>query len=181
MEALSGGMRRKVEIAKGLLSNPKIIMMDEPSTGLDPGARKNLWELITRLNREENITFVLTTHLMDEAEHCHKVGILDEGELVTYGTPSELKAEVGGELVEIQTDEPDAICELLSDNHNIDANILDDALYFEELNGHNLIPELMEELQGRFQGISVRQPTLDDVFVHFTGHRFEESGEAGSN
>jgi len=174
VETLSGGMRRKVEIAKGLLSNPDIIMMDEPSTGLDPGARKDLWEMITTLNQDEKITFVVTTHLMDEAEHCHKVGILDQGNLLTYGPPSELKSDVGGELIEIQAADPGAVRDMLEQDYDIHANILDDALYFEQSDGHNLIPELMEVLHGHIQGISVRKPTLDDVFVYFTGHRFEE-------
>ncbi|MCF7805865.1 MAG: ABC transporter ATP-binding protein [Candidatus Marinimicrobia bacterium] len=174
VEDLSGGMRRKTEIAKGLLTKPQIIFMDEPSTGLDPGARRNLWDIIKKLNQEQGITFVVTTHLMDEAEHCDSIGILDRGEIVVRGKPEPLKAEIGSELVEIQTDQSESVRDVLHSEYDIDSDSVDGTILFERADGHSLIPELMEKLSGKIQGIAVRQPTLDDVFLHFTGHRFEE-------
>lgn len=177
VETLSGGMRRKVEIAKGVLSRPEILLMDEPSTGLDPGARRDLWELIRELNRNDSITIVVTTHLMDEAENCDTIGILDQGHLVTIGSPGELKKSVGSQVIEIQTDHVDGVISFLKTQYAADFTTLENKVLFEHRRGHELIPELMEALASEVSGIAVRQPTLEDVFIHYTGRRFEEPTE----
>lgn len=178
-ETLSGGMQRKVEIAKGLLSRPRLILMDEPSTGLDPGARSDLWELVKRLNRDEDITFMITTHLMEEAEHCDTIGILDRGHLVATGEPEQLKREVGGEVVEITSQNATALARDFTRTFQIHPEVLSDRLRFESEDGHKLIPEIIESFPGQIESVTVRKPTLHDVFIHYTGHAFE-NGLAGT-
>ncbi len=186
-ENLSGGLKRRVEIAKGLIAEPKILLMDEPSTGLDPVARRDLWDLIRQLNEEEGITFIVTTHIMEEAENCSRIGILDHGVLVAEGTPNELKSEIGGDMVEIQTGNAQQFANDLQADYQISPQIVQQTVRFEKQDGHHFIPQLVEHFPGRIDGITVRKPTLEDVFIHQTGHAFgngeaatEQSGETTS-
>jgi len=176
-ENLSGGLKRRVEIAKGLIAEPKILLMDEPSTGLDPVARRDLWDLIKQLNRDEDITFIVTTHIMEEAENCSRIGILDRGVLVAEGTPNELKSEIGGDMIEIQTQDAEQFAQDLQTDYQISPQIVQQTVRFEQQDGHHFIPQLVEHYPGRVDGITVRKPTLEDVFVYQTGHAFG-NGEA---
>ena len=161
VEKLSGGLRRRVELAKGLLHEPSVLVLDEPSTGLDPGARLDLWTYL----REISVTSLLTTHLMEEAERCDRLGILDRGKLVALGTPDELKARIGGDVVTITTRD-----ETLAEATG--GAWIDGAVRIEVENGHALISRLVEEFGDRIDGIAMSKPTLEDVFISATGHRF---------
>jgi len=173
VETLSGGLQRKVEIAKGLLSRPRLVLMDEPSTGLDPTARQDLWDLVKRLNDEQGITFMVTTHLMEEAENCDMVGILDQGRLVATGAPDRLKNQIGGEVVEVKSGSPEKLAESFTQRYGIQSEVVHGSVLFESEDGHTMIPEIIESFPGQIQAVTVRKPTLQDVFVHYTGHGFE--------
>ena len=161
IENLSGGMRRRVELAKGLLHEPSVLLLDEPSTGLDPGARLDLWTYL----REISVTSLLTTHLMEEAERCDRLGILDQGKLVALGTPDELRARIGGDVVTITTADESLAAEA-------QGTWVDGTVRIEAPNGHALIPRLVERFGDRIDGIALTKPTLEDVFIQLTGHRF---------
>jgi ABC-2 type transport system ATP-binding protein len=164
-----------VEIAKGLLAEPEFILMDEPGTGLDPGARESFWDIVRQVNSQSRTTFLITTHLMEEAEHCHRVGILDSGDLVKTGKPDKLKKELGSELVEIQSGEVQQLAQSLESAFDIQGKIIDDGFFFQHESGHRLIPKIIESYPGLVEEVAVRRPTLSDVFRHHTGKTFEQS------
>jgi len=174
VETLSGGLRRKVEIAKGLLCDPEIVLMDEPTTGLDPRARRDFWDLIEQINQERHITFLTTTHLMDEADRCDRVAILDAGELVAEDSPAALRNRIGGEVVEIHTENTALLSEGLKERFGITATVLNHTLRFDSEEGHHLVPDVVDRFREHIQEITVRKPTLEDVFIHLTGHRMED-------
>lgn len=169
VEKLSGGLRRRVELAKGLLHEPEMLLLDEPSTGLDPGARLDLW---THL-REIETTCLLTTHLMEEAERCDRLGILDEGRLVALGTPEELKASVGGDVITLAAKEPEKLAAELG------AAVVDGEVRIEASDGQAAVARLMERHGERIDSVSLSKPTLEDVFIDATGHRFWGDGSGG--
>jgi ABC-2 type transport system ATP-binding protein len=170
--SLSGGMRRRVELAKGLLTRPKLLILDEPSTGLDPSARIELW---SRLNsvRDGGVTILLTTHLMDEADRCDRLAILRLGKVLACDSPAALKSRVGGDVITIATKEPQLVRATLSDKLNITAQEVDGALRLERAKGHEFIPQIIEAVPGKIDSISVGRPTLEDVFVQLTGQAFQ--------
>jgi len=175
-ESLSGGLKRRAELAKGLLHDPALLLLDEPSTGLDPGARHDLWTQLRRLREERGVTCLLTTHLMREAEQCDRVGILDRGRLVALGTPAELRASVGGEVVSV---EPTASGELEAVRADVarvagtEAVTVGGTVRVEAEGGAALVPLLVAELGERAASITVGRPTLLDVFLHETGREWE--------
>lgn len=171
VERLSGGLQRRVEIAKGLLHKPSLLLMDEPSTGLDPGARREMWELINELKRN-GATIVVTTHLMEEGDRCDRIGILNNGRLVALGTPSELKKKIGGDMVVIQTDGPTALAAKIRDTFHVATSVIDETVRVEIPEGHKFIPKLVEGFPGEIRAVSVGKPTLEDVFAHVTGRGF---------
>ena len=171
VEKLSGGLQRRVEIAKGLLHHPDVLLLDEPSTGLDPGARIDLWDYLLVLRREIGITVVVTSHILDEVEHCDRIAILDKGSLVALGTPDELKREVGGEVVTIVAKDPDEVRTRLHERFGLTTTMVDNVIRFEKEDGHQLVPQIIEAFPGRVSSVSVAKPTLEDVFIHKTGHR----------
>jgi len=181
VEHLSGGMRRKIEIAKGLLSRPELVLMDEPTTGLDPVARRDFWELIRQINRDEQITFLTTTHLMDEAERCGRVAILDKGHLVAEDSPGRLRSAIGGEVVEIQSEHTEELSSGLEQEFEVSPRIIDHTVRFDAREGHHLIPKIIERFPDQIQGITLRKPTLEDVFIYHTGHRMEEGATEHAN
>lgn len=172
VERFSGGMRRRVELAKGLLHSPQILILDEPSTGLDPGARHDLWRYLEQLSRDEGVTSLLTTHHMEEAAHCHRLAILNKGERVALDTPDNLRATIGGDIVTIQAHEPEMIKTEIQEKLGIDATLMDGVLRIEQQNGHALIAKLGEMLSGRVDSMTLSKPTLEDVFIRKTGHKF---------
>ena len=177
VENLSGGLQRRGEIAKSLLHRPDLLLMDEPSTGLDPGARRDLWETLKSL-KSHGMTILLTTHLMEEGERCDRVAIITGGRVVAAGTPSELKARIGGDVVWIQTPDAGGLAGHLRTKFSVEPAVLDNALRIEIKDGHKFIPLVVEAFPGVIEAVTVGKPTLEDVFVHETGRRY--SAEANS-
>ncbi len=178
VEGLSGGLRRRVEIAKGLLHRPKVLLLDEPSTGLDPGGRIDLWRYLRQIREQDGTTSLLTTHLMEEAERCDRLGLLDRGRLVALGTPAELKAGIGGDVVTVRGAETEALAAAIAERYQVAAQVVEGAVRFETPDGAALLPRLFGAFPGRIEALSVGKPTLEDVFVRLTGHRFWGGGEA---
>ncbi len=174
VETLSGGLRQRVELAKGLLHGPELLLLDEPSTGVDPAARLKFWEYLRFLRDEENVTVLLTTHLLEEADKCGRLGILDRGSLVAEGTPDELKSRIGGEMMSLVGDDPQALADELSQQLAVTPQIVDHTVRFEHSRGSQLVARLMENAEGRIQSVTVSKPTLEDVFIRMTGRRFSE-------
>jgi ABC-2 type transport system ATP-binding protein len=174
VETLSGGLKRRVEVAKGLLSHPKLLLLDEPSTGLDPVARRELWRYLQELREADGLTVLVTTHFMDEADLCDRVAILDQGHLVALGKPVDLKAEIGGDVIVIESAEPEHLSEGIRKKFNLAAQMVDHTVRIERKDGHEFIPQLVTAFPGLIRSVSLGRPTLEDVFVHKTGHRFEE-------
>jgi ABC-2 type transport system ATP-binding protein len=175
VEALSGGQRRRVELAKGLLHKPQVLLLDEPSTGLDPRVRRELSDYLERLRDEDGMTILLTTHLMEEADRCDRLAILDRGELVALSTPRELKESIGGDVISVETPQAQPLAEQISKRFGIEAKVLEGSVRIERTNGHKFITELVEAFPGQIEAISIHKPTLEDVFVRRTGRRFEET------
>src|SRR6266581_1631586 len=175
-ESFSGGMQRRLELAKGLLHHPQVLLLDEPSTGLDPGARRDLWQYLQILRDQERVTVIVTTHLMEEAEHCDRLAILNEGKLVALGAPAELKHEIGGDVILLDTRDPEALAEQIRSRFDVDARVLDGQVRLERENGHRFITDVVETFPGEIEAISVSKPTLEDVFIHRTGHKFWTEG-----
>ncbi len=175
-ETFSGGMQRRLELAKGLLHHPSVLLLDEPTTGLDPGARRDLWQYLAILRDEERVTVIVTTHLMEEAERCDRLAILNEGKVVALGTPDELKHEIGGDVILLDTKSPDSLAERIRARFQLDARVLQSQVRIERENGHRFITDVVEAFPGEIEAISVSKPTLEDVFIHRTGHRFWTDG-----
>jgi ABC-2 type transport system ATP-binding protein len=169
---LSGGLKRRVELAKGLLHSPKLIVLDEPSTGLDPGARQDLWEYLKELKSSGKATLLLTTHLMEEAELCDRLVLLDYGSIVAQGTPQALKAEIGSDVITIESSEPETLGRAIHERFGLEAAVMDGLLRLERERGHSFIPLLVEAFPGLVKSVSLAKPTLEDVFIHHTGRRF---------
>jgi ABC-2 type transport system ATP-binding protein len=175
VEELSGGMQRRVELAKGLIHSPQVLLLDEPTTGLDPGARIDLWQYLRTLRDEENISVLVTTHLMEEAEHCDRLAILNTGKLVALGSPFELKSEIGGDMVTFETTTTQRAAELgrsIRDRFALEPIVLEKSVRFEREEGHRFVTQVVEAFPGLVESISVAKPSLEDVFVQHTGHRF---------
>jgi len=171
-EKLSGGLRRRVELAKVLLSQPPVLLLDEPSTGLDPGARLDLWQILQSLRQQQNTTVVLTTHLLEEAEKCDRLAILNQGRLLALGTPAELKARIGGEVVWVKSQAPLEMQTQLRALLRLEAALVDGLLRIEHANGFELVPQLKDVFPALIESVSVSKPTLEDVFIKETGHKF---------
>jgi ABC-2 type transport system ATP-binding protein len=180
VETLSGGQQRRVELAKGLMHHPSVLLLDEPSTGLDPGARRDLWLYLKMLRDEERVTVVVTTHLMDEAEHCDRLAILNEGKLVALGTPAELKRQIGGEVIVMEARDPESLARRIAERFG-PCNVIDGKVRLERENGHRFVTEVVEAFPGEIDSISVSKPTLEDVFIDRTGHRFWTGPESESS
>ena len=165
----SGGMKRRLEIARGLLHSPRVLFLDEPTVGLDPQTRKSIWSYIHELRTQEDITIFLTTHYMDEAENCDRIAIMNQGEIVVLDTPEALKASVGKDRVQIQTDDDTVAIAVLRDRFGIEAAVLNQAVTFSVPAGEQFVPRLFAELGLPIRSVSVARPSLDDVFLAYTG------------
>lgn len=176
-ENLSGGLQRRVEIAKSLLHSPQILLLDEPSTGLDPGARHDLWKYLTQLREDAGVTVLVTTHLMEEAERCDRLGILDRGELVALGTPAELRGSIGGDVVAFEAEDADSLATAISDRFGVEPQRFGEAVRIERDAGHELIRDVVAEFGDQIKSASLGKPTLEDVFIQRTGHRFWDENE----
>ncbi len=171
-ETFSGGMQRRLELAKGLLHRPSVLLLDEPTTGLDPGARIDLWRYLQELRDREKVTIVVTTHLMEEAEKCDRLAILSHGKLVALGTPAELKSEIGGDVIALETKNPPQLAQKIEQRFRVQTAVLDTQVRVEREAGHRFVTELVEAFPGEIEAVSITKPSLEDVFIHRTGHRF---------
>ena len=178
---LSGGMRRRLEIARGLLHSPRVLFLDEPTIGLDPQTRSAIWRYIRALQEHEGTTIFLTTHYMDEAEHCDRIAIMDRGEIVVLDTPGALKASVGADRVVLGTVDDAAALAALRDRFGIEATTAEGAVTFHVASGEAFVPRLFAELGVAITSVTVARPTLDDVFLRYTGStiRDAEASPAG--
>jgi ABC-2 type transport system ATP-binding protein len=175
-ETFSGGMQRRLELAKGLLHRPAVLLLDEPTTGLDPGARRDLWQYLAILRDQEQVTVIVTTHLMEEAERCDRLAILSEGKLVALGTPAELKQEIGGDVILLDTPNADSLAGRMRERFHVDAQVLEGQIRLERTNGHRFMTDLVESFPGEIDAISISKPSLEDVFIRRTGHKFWTEG-----
>jgi len=169
VNTFSGGMKRRLEIARGLLHSPRVLFLDEPTVGLDPQTRSSIWGYIRELKTREDITIFLTTHYMDEAEHCDRIAIIDQGRIIVLDTPEALKASVGKDRVQIKTDDEDAAIAALSERFGIEAVLAEGEVTFGVPEGEQFVPRLFAELGRPIHSISVSRPSLDDVFMSYTG------------
>ncbi|MCC7193095.1 MAG: ATP-binding cassette domain-containing protein [Phycisphaeraceae bacterium] len=185
VETFSGGMRRRVELAKALLHHPRLLLLDEPATGLDPNARRDVWSLLDGL-RSRGVTVALTTHLMDEAERCDRLAILSRGKLVAIDTPSNLKARIGGDvvLIEPESDQAaDALAQAIREKfgpwtEKAAPSVVDGRIRFERSDGAALIASVAAVFAGRIRALTVGRPTLEDVFLHLTGEALGQDNAA---
>jgi len=177
VKTLSGGLRRRVEIAKALLHRPRLLLLDEPSTGLDPGARRDVWEVLEELRSSHEVTIMLTTHFMEEGDRCDRLALVDHGKLVAEGTPEGLKGEIGGEVVLISTEDPKALSQEIQDHLDLEATVQGARVRLEDERAHSFIARLVESFPDRIDSLSLAKPTLEDVFLHRTGRGLWEDGE----
>ena len=177
-ETFSGGMQRRLELAKGLLHGPKVLLLDEPTTGLDPGARRDLWQYLAILRDEEKVTVLVTTHLMEEAERCDRLVILNEGRVAALGTPAELKQEIGGDVIVLETKDPERLAGKIRTQFRVDTHVLEQQVRIEREHGHRFVTDMVEAFPGEIDAISIAKPSLEDVFIRRTGHRFWNEKES---
>ncbi|RZS33981.1 ABC-2 type transport system ATP-binding protein [Herbihabitans rhizosphaerae] len=170
----SGGMRRRLEIARGLLNTPSVLFLDEPTTGLDPQTRVAIWEHLHRLRRDSNVTLFLTTHHLEEAENCDRIAIMDHGDVVAHGTPAELKAVVGADLVVLRTGDDHAAVRAAREGFGLDGEIGADGVRLRVDDGATFVPRLCAGLGVAVHSVTVKPPSLDDVFLHYTGRSIRD-------
>ena len=175
----SGGMKRRLEIARGLLHSPRVLFLDEPTIGLDPQTRNSIWRYIRALQEKEGTTIFMTTHYMEEAEFCDRIAIMDRGEIVVLDTPEALKAGVGADRVVLGTDDADAALTALRERFGIDASIAEGAVTFHVDAGEAFVPRLFAELGVTITSVAVSRPTLDDVFMQHTGSTLRDAETGG--
>ena len=173
----SGGMRRRLEIARGLMHSPRVLFLDEPTIGLDPQTRRSIWTYIRELKEAEEITIFLTTHYMDEAEWCDRIAIMDHGEIVALDTPETLKASVGADTIRLHTDDDDAAIAAIEERFGVDATLSEGTVTFRVPAGEEFVPRLFKELGMPIRSVNVSRPTLDDVFMSYTGSSIRDAEE----
>ena len=174
VRTFSGGMRRRLEIARGLLHHPTVLFLDEPTAGLDPQTRSAMWGHIRRLRDEVGITIFMTTHYMDEAENCDRIAVIDHGEIQALDTPAALKRLIGGDKVIVSGDKE--LQQDISAKYGLKVQEVDGELHFQVERGAEFVPRLAADFAGRIRSLQVKQPSLDDVFLHLTGHAIREEG-----
>lgn len=170
-DTLSGGLKRRVEIAKGLLHDPAVLLLDEPSTGLDPGARYDLWRLLAEL-RDAGMTVLVTTHLMEEADRCDRLAILHRGEIVALGTPEELRESLGGDCLTVRGPHPQRLAESIHARFDVPAKVVAGVVRVEHAGGSDLVTRISQAFPDEVASVTLGKPTLEDVFIARTGHRF---------
>jgi ABC-2 type transport system ATP-binding protein len=175
VRTFSGGMKRRLEIARGLLHHPKVLFLDEPTLGLDPQTRRLIWDYLLKLREQEGLTIFLTTHYMDEAEHSDRIAVIDHGLIVGLDSPDGLKRSVGGDLVTIATADNQAAVAEISTRYQAEATTRDGTVSFNVSNGAEFLPDFVRSFSQPLNSVTVRQPTLDDVFLHLTGREIRDS------
>jgi ABC-2 type transport system ATP-binding protein len=173
VESLSGGLRRRVEIAKALLHRPQVLLMDEASTGLDPAARRDLSNYVEGLRKREHVTILLTTHILEEADRCDRLVLLHQGKIVAEGTPRELCSRIGGDVVVLETQDAPALAGKVAQRFGLAPKVMDGQVRVEIPNGHRFITEVVEAFPGAIETVALHKPTLEDVFVRETGASIE--------
>ncbi|MFA1543714.1 ATP-binding cassette domain-containing protein [Actinomadura monticuli] len=181
VQTYSGGMKRRLEIARGLLHSPRVLFLDEPTVGLDPQTRASIWEYIRQLQRAEEITIFMTTHYMDEAEFCERIAIMDSGRIVALDTPEALKAGVGEDRIRIQTADDLAAIAEIGERFGLEAVVSEGAVTFSVASGEAFVPRLFAELGVPIRSVNVARPSLDDVFMSFTGSTIRDAEASGSD
>ncbi|MHB8842602.1 MAG: ATP-binding cassette domain-containing protein [Candidatus Aquicultor sp.] len=179
VKTFSGGMKRRLEIARGLLHRPKVLFLDEPTLGLDPQTRHHIWDYVQQLKQDDGLTIFLTTHYMDEAENCDRIAVIDHGELIAMNTPGELKESIGGEVVLLATEDNLKASLEIKDKFDLTAQEVNGELSLKVANGSHFMPELIKGLETTVTSISLRKPTLEDVFLNLTGRRIREEKVEG--
>jgi ABC-2 type transport system ATP-binding protein len=186
VDKLSGGLRRRLELAKSLLHRPQLLIMDEPTTGLDPAARIDLWNVLRQLQQDNGMTIFMTTHLLEEAERADRVAILNEGQLVALDQPDVLRQQLGGDVVSITCAAPESLSKLLAAEFDVQPRLVDGQLRLEHgsevasvqaSSNVALVQRIMDQFGDQIQSITVGRPSLEDVFISKTGHQFFQSGE----
>ena len=177
VKTLSGGLQRRVELAKALLNDPELVILDEPSTGLDPAARLEFWKHLEALRKEKGMTVLVTTHYLEEADRCDRLLILDKGERVALGNPEELKAQIGGEVLRLKVKDPDTLIGAIESKLRVKAIRVGELIQLEQAKAHNLVAPLLEAFPDQVLSLTLGLPTLEDVFIHKTGRRFAEDKE----
>ncbi len=178
VRTFSGGMKRRLEIARGLLHNPRILFLDEPTLGLDPQTRRLIWDYILALRKENNLTIFLTTHYMDEAENSDRISIIDHGRIIALDTPDKLKDALGGDVITLKAGDNNAAALELKERYSLSPVVQNGVVTFSVPQGEKFLPKLMDSFQSHLLSIGIRRPTLDDVFIKLTGRaiRDEEAG-----
>src|SRR4051812_7313118 len=176
----SGGMRRRLEIARGLMHSPRVLFLDEPTIGLDPQTRSSIWSYIRTLRETEEITIFMTTHYMDEAEYCDRIAIMDQGQIVALDSPETLKASVGADRVRIETDDNERAIDALRQHFGVDARVAEGAVMFAVPGGEQFVPRLFAELEVPIRAVSVARPSLDDVFMKYTGTTIRDAEQSAA-
>ncbi len=181
VRTFSGGMKRRLEIVRGLLHVPRVLFLDEPTLGLDPQTRRHIWDYIFRLREKENVTIFLTTHYMEEAEHADRIAIIDHGRIIALDTPENLKATVGGDVIHVRTSDPTRAVERLRTRLQVEPRVVDGVVMVELPQGERMVPQVVQVLSNgdpplEVQSISLRRPTLEDVFIKLTGRAIRDEG-----
>lgn len=179
VRTFSGGMKRRLEMARGLMHYPKVLFLDEPTLGLDPQTRNRIWEYLLELREREGITIFMTTHYMDEAEYADRIAIIDYGKIVALDTPDNLKGMVGGDIISAKVRDDRAAARRIEERYGVEVRSTKDGLYFEVANGEEFIPRFVMDFKSEILAVSLRRPTLDDVFLKLTGRQIREE-EASS-
>ena len=179
VKTFSGGMKRRLEIARGLLHRPKVLFLDEPTLGLDPQTRNRLWDYILDLRKRDGTTIFLTTHYMDEAENADRIAIIDHGKLVAVDTPGKLKKMVSKDIICVKTENNDDAAEEIKQHYRIDVRHDGEGITFEVDNGEEFLPPFIKEFSTRILSVSLRHPSLDDVFLKLTGREIREEESTG--
>ena len=175
VSTFSGGMKRRLEIARGLLHSPRVLFLDEPTVGLDPQTRTSIWDYLDELRHQEDLTIFLTTHYMDEAEHCDRIAIMDAGQIVALDTPQALKAAIGTDRIRLETADDDAAAADVKRHFGLEATTMGGGLVLEVPDGARFVPRLLAELGAGVRSVSVTRPTLDDVFMAYTGRTIRDA------
>ncbi|MGB2814981.1 MAG: ATP-binding cassette domain-containing protein [Dehalococcoidales bacterium] len=174
VQTFSGGMKRRLELARGLLHHPGVLFLDEPTLGLDPQTRNRMWEYILELRRQEGTTIFLTTHYMDEADNADRIAVIDLGKLIAMDTPAKLKRMVGKDIISLKTDDNDRAVAEIRTRYQVEARHDGDGLCFEVANGEEFLPVFLREFSTHILSVSMRRPSLDDVFLKLTGREIRE-------
>ena len=172
VEKLSGGLKRRTELAKCLLHKPSLLILDEPSTGLDPGARADLWQYLKTLRDREQVAMIVTTHLMEEAELCDRIAIMDQGKIISTGKPEELKRAIGADVISIKTSQKERLAAGIKEKFHLETFAVEEALQVEHAKGAEFVAEVVKAFPDEIEAVTFRKPTLADVFLHQTGHTF---------